>query len=74
MVVDNRAEKKGKSIAFVSNVDVEESQGDIEDDESLSEDIVLLGRLYNRILKQVNRRPKPKGQNIRLTSVRNKIM
>lgn len=32
LVVDKRTDKKGKGIAFVSNVDAEESQGDLEDD------------------------------------------
>lgn len=52
LVVDKRTDKKGKGIAFVSNVDAEESQGDLEDDQSLSEAIVLLGRQFNKILKQ----------------------
>jgi len=55
-------EKKGKSIALVSNVDAEESQGDLDDDESLSKTIVSLGRQFNKILKRVDRRPRPNGE------------
>lgn len=65
IVFSNRTKKKGKSIAFVSNADVKESQGDLEDDESLSEAIGSFGRHFNKILKRVGRRPKPNGQNIR---------
>jgi len=65
LVVDNRTEKKGKGIAFTANTADEEAHGDIVDDENLSENLVLLGRQFNRILKQVNRRPKGNGPNIR---------
>jgi len=40
IVVNNRTEKKGESIAFASNLDTEELQEDIEVDESLSGDPV----------------------------------
>jgi hypothetical protein len=64
LVVDNRTEKKGKAVAFAANTTDEEAHGDIVDDENLSENLVLLGRQFNRILKQVNRRPRGNGQNI----------
>ncbi|AES79119.2 hypothetical protein MTR_7g057030 [Medicago truncatula] len=44
---------------------VTESQGDHVHDECLSEDIMLLGRQFNRILKQVNKIPRRNGLNIR---------
>jgi len=65
LVVDNRTKKKGKGITFTANTTDEEAHGDIVDDENLSENLVLLGRQFNRILKQVNKRPKGNGQNIR---------
>ena len=65
LVGDNRTEKKGKGIAFTANIAHEEAHGDIVDDENLSENLVLLGRQFKRIMKQVNRRPKGNGQNIR---------
>ena len=52
IIVNNKTDKKGKFIAFVSNVDAEETQGNHEDDESLSDSIVVLGRQFKRILKQ----------------------
>jgi len=63
--VNNKTDKKGKGITFVSNVDTKEAQGNREDDESLLENIVLLGKQFRRILKQVNRRPRSNVQNIR---------
>ncbi|MCI77701.1 gag-pol polyprotein, partial [Trifolium medium] len=39
--IKDRNEKKSKSIAFFSNADEEESQGDPETDESISDAIVL---------------------------------
>jgi hypothetical protein len=53
----DKTEKKGKSIAFTSNTDIEEVYDDLDTREDLSEDIVLLGRQFNKILKRVDRRP-----------------
>jgi len=64
IVINNREEKKEKSIAFVSNDDAKDSQGD-ENVESLSEAIVLFGKQFNKILKQTDWRSKSNGQNIR---------
>jgi len=65
LVVDNKTEKKGKRVAFAANTGDEEAHRDIVDDENLSENLVLLGRQFNRILKQVNKRSRGNGQNIR---------
>ena len=65
LVVDNITEKKGKGIAFATNTANEEAHGDIVDDENLSKNLVSLGRQFNSILKQVNRRSKGNGQNSR---------
>ena len=43
-------------------------QGDLLGDEDLSKNLVMLGRRFNRILKQVNMRPRPNGQNIRFNT------
>lgn len=65
LVVDNRTEKKGKGIAFAANTTEEEAYGDIADDENFLENLVLLGRQFNRMMKQVSRRSRCGGQNIR---------
>ena len=68
MVVNNRSEKKGKGVAFVSNTEINELQGDVVGDENLSENLGMLGRQFNRILKQVNKRTRPNGQNFRFNT------
>ncbi|MCI93102.1 gag-pol polyprotein, partial [Trifolium medium] len=42
VAINDRSERKNKSIAFVSNTDEEEVQGEMETDESISDEIVLL--------------------------------
>ncbi|MCH92223.1 gag-pol polyprotein, partial [Trifolium medium] len=69
--VSERSEKKNKSITFVSNVDDEEEQSDMETDESISEAIVLLGRQFNKILMKVDRRPVTNVKNISLDISKN---
>jgi len=64
-LVDNRTEKKGKGIAFTANTADDEGLEESFEDENLSENLVMLGRQFNRILKQANRRSKGNGQNIR---------
>jgi len=49
----------------MSDISAEEAQGELEDNESLSEAIVLLGRQFNEILKQADWKPRSNGQNIR---------
>jgi len=65
IIINNKEEKKGKSIAFVSNADIEEAQGDLENEENLAEEIVLLGRQFNKILKHADWRHRSDGQNIK---------
>jgi len=64
LVIDNRTEKKGKGIAFIANTTDDEALEETVEDENLSKNLVMLGRQFNRILKQVNRRTKGNGQNI----------
>jgi hypothetical protein len=64
MNFSDKVEKKGKNIAFTSNTDSEEVDDDLDTREDLSEDIVLLGRQFNKILKSVDRRPRRNVQHI----------
>ena len=64
LVVDNRTEEKGKSIAFASSTENDVVLGDCVGDEDLSENFVLLEKQFNRIMKHVNRRPRSNEQNI----------
>ncbi|GAU49082.1 hypothetical protein TSUD_406880 [Trifolium subterraneum] len=58
--VNERLEKKNKSIAFVSNTEDEDLESDMESTDSVSEVIVLLGRQFNKVLKRMDRRPRTK--------------
>jgi hypothetical protein len=62
MNFSDKVEKKGKNIAFASNTDSEKV--DDNPSEDLSEDIVLLGRQFNKILKRVDRIPRRNVQHI----------
>jgi hypothetical protein len=64
MNFSDKTEKKGKSIAFVSNADNGEVDSDLDTEEGLSDAIVLLGRQFNKILKKVDRRPRRNAKNI----------
>jgi len=61
LVIDNRTEKKDKSVAFTYNTENNEVLRDSVSDEDLSENPVMLGRQFNKILKHVNRRPMSNG-------------
>jgi hypothetical protein len=65
LVVDNRSEKKGKGIAFTANTADDEGLEEGMEDENLPEDFVMLGRQFNKILKQVSSRSRGNGWNIR---------
>ena len=54
LAIDDKAEKKNKSIDFVSNVEDDKSQAELDTDEYLSNTIVLLGKKFNRILKRLD--------------------
>jgi hypothetical protein len=45
-------------MTFVTNADDDESQGEGESEESISNALVLLGRQFNKVLKRVDRRGK----------------
>ena len=61
--INNKTDKKDKGIAFASNVDTKETQGNHEDKDSLSENIVVHGKQFRKILKQVDSRPRSNVQN-----------
>ena len=65
LIVDNRTEKKGKSIALTSSTENDVVLRDCVDNEDLSKNLALLGKQFNRIMKHIVRRPMSNGQNIR---------
>ena len=64
MAINNKFEKKNKGIAFVSNTSVDKSDGDLETDEEISEVIAMVGRLFNNIMKSMDRGRRPNVKNI----------
>ncbi|GAU45662.1 hypothetical protein TSUD_293710 [Trifolium subterraneum] len=62
--VNERIEKKNKSIAFVSNVEDEDLESDIESTDSVSEAIAFLGRQFNKVLKRMDRRPRQNARHL----------
>jgi hypothetical protein len=65
VAINERIEKKPKSIAFVTNTEDEETQGDLDTEENVNDALVLLGRQFNKIMKRVDGRQKSNGSNIR---------
>jgi hypothetical protein len=63
--VNNKTDKKGKGIAFTSSMNSDDTQGNYEDDEEMSEPLALLGRQFKKIFKKFDRRSRPNGQYIR---------
>ncbi|XP_057452263.1 uncharacterized protein LOC130744085 [Lotus japonicus] len=58
MSLNERSDKKNKSITFVSNTE-DDDLSEKESDENLSEAITLLGRKFNKFMRRFERRPRP---------------
>jgi len=65
IIVNSKTDKKGTGISFTSSMDSDETKGNHEDDEDMSESLALIGRQFKKIFKQFDRRSRPNGQNIR---------
>ncbi|WJX12965.1 hypothetical protein P8452_03412 [Trifolium repens] len=65
LTLNERGDKKSKSVAFISNDDEEESQTVDEGEESISDALALIGKQFGRVLRRVDRRARQNGQNIR---------
>jgi hypothetical protein len=46
LAINERGEKKNKSIAFISNADDEESQGGLDEDDEFAEALAMIGRKF----------------------------
>ena len=62
--LSERTEKKIKNLAFVANDEGEEDQYDLNTDEGLTNAVVLLGKQFNKVLRKMDRRPRPNVRNI----------
>ena len=58
------SEKKVKSIAFMSNTEEKEEESGQDIDEDLANDVALLGRQFNKLLKKMDVRSKSNVKNI----------
>ncbi|KAK2421364.1 gag-protease polyprotein [Trifolium repens] len=65
IVLDERGDKKNKSIAFVSNTDEGNDQTEDEEEDSIADAIAMLGKQFNNVLKRVDRKNRQNGQSIR---------
>ncbi|KAK2456850.1 gag-protease polyprotein [Trifolium repens] len=65
IVLDERGDKKNKSITFVSNTDEGNDQTEDEEEDSIADAIAMLGRQFNKVLKRVDRRNRQNRQSIR---------
>ena len=64
--LSDRAEKKSKNLAFVSNDEGKEDEYDLDTDEGLTNAVVLLGKQFNKVLNRMDRSQKPHVRNISL--------
>jgi hypothetical protein len=71
LAINDRYEKKKKSIAFVSNTNEEDVQCEMETDESISDAIVRLGREFNKVLEMTDKNSRPNVTNISFNISRN---
>jgi hypothetical protein len=71
IVLNERSDKKNKSIAFVTNTDDDVVQSDGEEQESIADAIAMLGRQFNKVLKRVDRRNRQNGQSLRFNEKSN---
>jgi hypothetical protein len=60
MSIGDRSDKKNKSVAFISNNDDGDSQGDFD-----SEALAMIGKQFKQALRRFDRRARSNGQNIR---------
>jgi hypothetical protein len=61
IVLNERGDKKNKSIAFVSNTDDGNDQSEDEEEDSIADAIAMLGRQFNKVLKKVDHRNRQNG-------------
>ncbi|MCI00186.1 gag-pol polyprotein, partial [Trifolium medium] len=60
LAINERSEKKNKSITFNSNTDDNEIQCDMETNERISNDIIDLGKQFNKVLEMMDRKTRTK--------------
>ena len=59
MTLNERPDKKNKSVAFVSNTEIEDEESEADFVGEFSEALALLGRKFNKAFKKFDRKSKP---------------
>src|ERR1044072_5771618 len=59
MTLNERPDKKNKSVAFVSNTEIENEESEADFVGEFSEALTLLGRKFNKAFKKFDRKSKP---------------
>ena len=62
--INERSEKKNKSITFISNTEDEEEECDLDTDGGISNSLAMLGRQFNKVIKKMDRNPRSNVKNI----------
>ncbi|KAK2415952.1 gag-protease polyprotein [Trifolium repens] len=65
IILNDRGDKKNKSIAFVTNTEDDVAESDDEEEDSIADAIAMLGKQFNKVLKRVDRKNRQNGQSIR---------
>ena len=65
IIINNRVEKEDNKAPSVFNAGIKETYGNLEKDENLAESVVLLGKLFNKIVSLANWKSRAEGHNIR---------
>lgn len=62
--INDRTKNKTKSITFVSNIEDEQNQCDLDINKGMTNVVVILGRQFNKVLKRIDRKSRPNVKNI----------
>ena len=62
--INERYENKNKSIAFVSNIEDEEEDCDLDTDVRISNALAMLGRQFNKVIKRMGKNQRSNVKNI----------
>jgi len=65
IIINNKVEKEDNKAPSVFNAGIKETYGNLENDENLAESVVLLGKLFNKIVSLANWKSRADDQNIR---------
>ena len=71
--INDRPEKKNKSMAIISNTDEEFVRCEMDTDDGISDAMVLLGRQFYQVLTRLNKKSRPNIKNMLFDINKNNI-